>query len=149
MLGGFGVSVIILDNLIEQWGEGVVRIVGSGVNTDTRVGPLGSGEDGLLEGEAELILLVLALLPNIWGKALAEDGLGSSWEVWKTGDSLRSREVRSHEGSLGIGRSSLSWVGGDGGSVLSTHWEEVCLVKKLYPSKYWKLLNKPGLLIYY
>ena len=130
VLVSLGVSVVVQDNLIEQWGEGIVRIVGSSVDTDTRVGPLGSGEDGLLEGEAELILLVLALLPDIWGKAFAEDGLGSSWEVWKTGDGLWSREVRSHEGSLGIGWSSLSWVGSDGGSVLSTHCD-LCFDLKL------------------
>ena len=49
MLSSGGVSMVSLNNFIEQWGEGVVRIMGSSIDTDTRVGPLGSREDGLLE----------------------------------------------------------------------------------------------------
>jgi len=109
MLVSLGVTVIIQEYLIEKWGESVVGIVGSSVDSNTRVGPLGSGEDSLLESETEFILLVLAFFPDIWGKAFAEDGFGSRWEEWETSDGLWSFEMRSHEGTLGISRGSLSW----------------------------------------
>ena len=113
--------MIVQDNFIHKWGESVVRIVGSGVDTNTRVGPFGSGEDSLLEGESVFVNLILAFFPNIWGEAFAEDRLGSGWEERHTGDGFWAFEVGSHEGTLGIGWSGFSWGSGNGGSVLSTH----------------------------
>jgi len=121
MLVSLTVTVIVLDNFIEKWGESIVGIVGSSVDTNTRVSPLGSGEDTLLEGETVFIFLVLAFFPNIWGKAFEKDGVGTSWEEWHTGDGFWAFKVRSHEGTLRIGWSGLSWGSGNGGSVLSTH----------------------------
>ena len=66
-------SVIILNNLVKEWSESIVRVVGSGINTDTGVGPLSSREDTLSEGESELISSVLALFPDVFGKALLEE----------------------------------------------------------------------------
>lgn len=64
LIGGL-VAVIVINNFIEKRSEGVVRVVRASVQTDTRVGPLASGEDGLSKGESILICLVLALLPNL------------------------------------------------------------------------------------
>jgi len=94
------VSVVSLDNLVHEWSEGVVRIVGSGVNSDTRVGPLGSREDGLSESEAKFISSILALFPDFLGKALLEEGSSTGWEVWITLDILWCVEVGSHHGSI-------------------------------------------------
>jgi hypothetical protein len=69
VLISLGVTVVVIDNFIEKWGESIVGIVGSSVDTNTRVGPFGSGEDSLLESESVFIFLVLAFFPNIWGKA--------------------------------------------------------------------------------
>ena len=44
MLVGLSMSVILGDDLIEKWGEGIVRVVGSSVDTDSGVSPLGSRE---------------------------------------------------------------------------------------------------------
>jgi len=66
-------SVILGDDLIEKWGEGIVRVVGSSVDTNTRVGPLSSGEDSLFERETVFISSVFACFPDIWGKAFLEE----------------------------------------------------------------------------
>jgi len=44
--------------------------VGTGIDTNTRVGPFGSRENALSESETEFISSVFALIPNISGKAL-------------------------------------------------------------------------------
>ena len=66
------VAVIGFDDLVHEWGEGVVGIVGSGIDTDTGVGPLGAREDSLSESETEFIFSILALIPNFFGKAFLE-----------------------------------------------------------------------------
>ena len=67
-------TVILLNDLIHEWSEGIIRVVGSGINTDSGGGPLGSREDTLLEGESELVSSVFALLPNILGQAFRKKG---------------------------------------------------------------------------
>jgi len=62
-----------LDDLIHEWSEGIVRVVGTSINTDTRVGPLGTGEDALSESESEFISSILALIPNLLGKAFVKE----------------------------------------------------------------------------
>ena len=69
MLVRWLVTVILLNDLVHEWSEGIVRVVGSGINTNSGVGPLGSREDTLFEGESELISSIFALLPNILGQA--------------------------------------------------------------------------------
>jgi hypothetical protein len=64
------VAVIRLNDLVEERSEGVVRIVGSSIDTDSGISPLGTGEDALLEGETEFISSVLALFPDLRSKAL-------------------------------------------------------------------------------
>jgi hypothetical protein len=69
----WGMTMIVLDALIEKLVEFGISIVGSSINTDTRVGPLGSREDSLLEGESIFISSVFACFPDIWGEALGEE----------------------------------------------------------------------------
>ena len=71
------VTVVGFDDLVHEWGEIVVGFVGATVNTDTGVGPLATREDGLSEGVAVLVLSILALLPDVTGKALGEEGGGT------------------------------------------------------------------------
>ena len=100
MLVSLLVTVVRFDDLVHEWGEGVVRVVGSSVNSDTGVGPFTSREDALSESESEFISSILALLPNILGKALLEEGSSSSWEHWESFNILWGLEVRSHHGSI-------------------------------------------------
>jgi hypothetical protein len=72
LVGGL-VTVVSLDDLVHEGGKVVVRLVGTSVHTDARVGPLGAREDGLLESESVLVLSVLALLPDVLSEALVEE----------------------------------------------------------------------------
>jgi hypothetical protein len=96
------VTVVSLDDLVHEWGEGIVRVVGSSVNSDTGVGPFTSREDALSETESEFIFSILALLPNILGKALLEEGSCSCWEEWESFNILWGLEMRSHHSSIEI-----------------------------------------------
>lgn len=62
-------SVIGLDDFVEEWGKSIVGVVRSSINTDTGVSPLRSREDGLSEGETEFISSVFALVPDLLRKA--------------------------------------------------------------------------------
>jgi len=101
------VTVVLVDDLVEEGSESVVGVVRSSVDTDAGVGPLGSGEDGLLEGESELVLGVLELLPNLGSKASGQEGLGASGEVRKVGNFLRALKVRPNESASGASLSKL------------------------------------------
>jgi len=50
------VTVVVLDDLIEQVFESCVGVMTASVHTDARVDVLGAGEDGVAEGETVLIL---------------------------------------------------------------------------------------------
>jgi hypothetical protein len=93
-------TVIGFDDLVEEWGKGVVGIVGSSVDADTRVGPFGSREDSLSESETELISSVFALLPEISGEKLLKKRSSSGWEVWITLDIFWCFQMRTHESSI-------------------------------------------------
>ena len=101
------VTVVLVDDLVEEGSESVVGVVRSSVDTDAGVGPLGSGVDGLLEGESELVLGVLELLPNLGSKALGQEGLGASGEVRKVGNFLRALKVRPNQSASGASLSKL------------------------------------------
>ena len=75
------VSVVGLDDSIEEGGEGVVGVMGTSIDTDSGISPLGSREDALLEGETKFVSSIFALLPNLRSEALGKEGLGSSGEV--------------------------------------------------------------------
>ena len=59
MLGALSVLVVVFDDLVEEGSEDLVAVVGTSVNTNTRIGVLAPGEDSLSEGEPVLVLLVL------------------------------------------------------------------------------------------
>jgi|DEB0MinimDraft_12_1074336.scaffolds.fasta_scaffold04204_7 hypothetical protein len=66
-------TMVLLNDLVEQRGEGCVRFVGSSIHTDARVDVLAPGEDGILEGEPMGIRLASKLVPNLRGKELAQE----------------------------------------------------------------------------
>ncbi len=65
MLGTLAVLVVVLNDLVEEGSKDLVAVVGASIDTDAGIGVLAAGEDGLSEGEAVLILLVLKLVPNL------------------------------------------------------------------------------------
>ena len=73
MLVSGGVGVIRLDDFIKEGGKGVEALVASSIDTDTGVGPFATGEDALLEGEAILVLSVLAGIPNVTSENLGKE----------------------------------------------------------------------------
>jgi hypothetical protein len=76
-VGSFGaVLVVVLDDLVKELGEGLVRVVGASIGTDAGVDVLASGEDTHLEWNTGGILLVLVLIPNFLGKVLGDEGAG-------------------------------------------------------------------------
>ena len=87
------VSVVLLNDLVEERSEGVETFVAAGVDTDAGVGPLATGEDALLEGEAILVLLILAFIPNVASQHLRKERLGSTREVGEFSHGLRARQV--------------------------------------------------------
>jgi hypothetical protein len=70
-------SVVSLNDLVEKRGENIVSVVGSGVNTNSRIKVLASREDLLLDSVSEHILLVPYLIPNISSEVGGEGRLGS------------------------------------------------------------------------
>jgi hypothetical protein len=101
------VSVVSLDDLVHEWSESVIGVVGTSIDTDTGVGPLGAREDTLFEGESELVPSIFALLPDVLGEALGKERCGSGWEVWHVLDLLWGFEVGSHHGSVKFGFSDV------------------------------------------
>jgi hypothetical protein len=107
MLVSLGVTVIIVDNLVEEGSESVVGVVGASINTNTGVGPFAARENCLLEGESKLILGVLKLLPNLGSEALRQEGVGACGEVGEVSNFLRALKVRTDESSSGASFSKL------------------------------------------
>jgi hypothetical protein len=107
MLVLLGVAVILVDDLVEEGSEGIVRIVRSSINTNTWVGPFAARVDSLLESESKLVLLVLELLPNLRSEALGKERLCSSGEVGEVSDLIWAVKVRTNKSSSGSGFSNL------------------------------------------
>ena len=110
------VAVVLLDNLVHQQGEGLVRVVTSSVDTDAGVNVLGTREDCLTESETESILEVGTLVPDLSSQELAQKRLGSSREHGEASDVLGLLEVRagldiSSGGILGLLGSGKSLFG--------------------------------------
>ena len=80
MLVSWLVTVIVLDDLVEEFVELGVRIVRAGIDTDSRVEVLHTREDASLEGNSLSAFLVLVLLPNFFSQAFAKLRRGSLWE---------------------------------------------------------------------
>jgi len=100
MLVTWLVTVVGLNDLVKEWSKRIVGVVGTSVGTDTGVGPLGSRKDTLLEGEAELVSSVLALLPDILGEALLQERGSTSWEMREARDVLPGVEMGAHHAAV-------------------------------------------------
>ena len=76
------VTVVVLNDLVEELGEGGVRVHRSSIGTNVGVWVLATGEDASLERNSSGIGLVLVLLPNFLGKSSLEEGVAVIWEKW-------------------------------------------------------------------
>ena len=94
VLGVLSVSVVGLDDLVEEGRELVVAGVGAGVSTDARVNVLAAREDADGEGDANVVLDVLELFPDISGEVLREQALGAFGEDGEASDLFGGLEVR-------------------------------------------------------
>ena len=97
------VTVVVLDDLVEELVELEVRALGSSVNTDSRVEVLAAREDAGLEADTLVVLLVLVFIPDFLGQVLGAERLGAIWEEWPVDEVLWSLEPWSSVGS------SLDW----------------------------------------
>ena len=83
-------SVIIFDDLVEELSVLGIRVLGTGVDTDTRVEVLASREDTFLEAVVVGTGLVLVHFPILLGEISTKGGLGSSWELWHSSEIFES-----------------------------------------------------------
>ena len=77
--------MIFRDDLVKERSESVETFMAARIDTNTRVGPLATREDALLESVSESVFLVLALVPDVTGKGFGEKRFGSTWEVREHG----------------------------------------------------------------
>ena len=98
----WGVRVIFLDDLVEKGSKGVEALVASCIHTNAGVGPFATGEDALLEGEAKLVLSVLAGVPHVTCENLGEERFGAAGEVGELRDLRGEHEVITHHHAVGI-----------------------------------------------
>jgi len=82
VLAVLAVTVVVLDDLIEELGEGGVGVVRSSVGTNVGVWVLAAREDASLEGDTRRVRLVLVLVPDLLGEGLLEEGVAVIWELW-------------------------------------------------------------------
>ena len=82
VVGCWGVTVVVLDDLIEELVELQVRALRSSVNTDSGVEVLAAREDAGLEGDTAVINLILVLIPDFLGEVLGAERLSTFWEQW-------------------------------------------------------------------
>ena len=94
--------MIFLDDLVEKGSKGVEALVASCIHTNAGVGPFATGEDALLEGEAKLVLSVLAGVPHVTCENLGEERFGAAGEVGELRDLRGEHEVITHHHAVGI-----------------------------------------------
>ena len=107
MLISLAVAVIFINYFIEERSKGIVRVVRASVDTDTGLGPLAAGEDGLSKCESILIFLVLELFPKLGSEAFSKEGAGTSGEIREVSDLLGALEVGADKSSSGVSFSNL------------------------------------------
>jgi hypothetical protein len=76
------VTVVVKNYLVEYFGHSGVRVVGSSVDTNSRINVLGSGENHLLETDTRFIFLSLEFIEHFWGDVFAYERFGSCWPHW-------------------------------------------------------------------
>ena len=102
VLGILAVLVVLLNDAIEEGSEDPVAVVRARVAADAGVGVLAAGEDGLTEGEAVLVLLVLEREPDLLGKAFHEERLRAVGEHGEVLDVLGLHKSRGDSGRLTV-----------------------------------------------
>ena len=110
MHGRLGVTMVLLDDLVEHWSEGSVGVMAASIDTDSRVGVLGTREDGCLERDTTSVLLVLKLIPHSLVEVFAEKRSSASGEDGKSSKILRLLEM-----GAGHARGGLCWSSSLGG----------------------------------
>ena len=100
------VTVVVLDDLVEELVELEVRALGSSVNTDSRVEVLAAREDAGLEADALVVTLILVFVPDLLAQVLGAERLAIIWEEWPVDKVLWLSEPWSSVGS------SLDWSEG-------------------------------------
>lgn len=108
-VGGVGgVTVVVLDDLVEELVEGSVGVVGASVETDAGVSVLAAREDAGSEVNALRVNLVLVLLPDLLGEVLGEERLvGTLGEVGELSKLLLGLQPATTLDLAGDGRGSL------------------------------------------
>ena len=89
------VSMILHDDWIEDVSELSVRVLGTGIDTNSRIDVLTSRVNGVSEWESILIFATFVFIPNLLCKVLAQKRFGSRWEHWETIQIIRASKVRS------------------------------------------------------
>lgn len=102
------VTVVVLNDLVEEVVEGGVGVGGTSIDTDAGVEVLATREDASLEGNSSGIALVMVLVPDVLGEVLGAERLAVGGELGEVDELLGGLEVGS---ALGSGGTSGSGVG--------------------------------------
>ena len=94
--------MILRDDLVKERSERVEAFMAARIDTNTRIGPLATREDALLEGVAIFVFLVLAFVPDVPREDLGEEGLSAAREIGEAFDLLGAFEVRSHHHAVNV-----------------------------------------------
>ncbi len=88
VLGVLTVLVVLIDDLVEEGSEGLVRAVGASVSTDAGVDVLATGEDAGLERDTSFVLLSVAGVPDLLVEGLGESGVSVTFGELGEGDEI-------------------------------------------------------------
>jgi hypothetical protein len=66
------VAMVGFNDFVHEGSEVIETFVGTTINTNARVSPFSTREDGLFKSEAILVFPILALFPDLRGKALGK-----------------------------------------------------------------------------
>ena len=94
--------MIFRDDLVKERSESVETFMAARIDTNTRVGPLATREDALLEGVAIFVGSIFARIPHISRQDFREERFGSTGEEGELGDLGWLSEVRTHHHAIGI-----------------------------------------------
>lgn len=77
----WAVSMVILNDFVEQVSKGIVRIGRARIATDIWIDPLAAREDAFLEWNSVSIFLIWILVPDILAEVLREERCGAVGEL--------------------------------------------------------------------
>lgn len=103
VLVGWLVTVVVLDDPVEEGVEGLVRVSRAGVAADAGVEVLATREDACLERNLSGIRLVVVLSPDVLGEVLGHSGLAVSGELRPASELVGRFEVGATLGAAGGG----------------------------------------------